>query len=123
MALDRLGEADLRAGLNRGGTIERAVVVTRHEPAGLPEHVPFLLPSWRRGYVAIALFRGDGIRVWRDLNRLVHFLRTDLRYVLPVSLFQEGCPRLALLRSMPRLLLAPPSTVDPEDGKGSSDPP
>lgn len=121
MALDRLGEADLRAGLDRGGTIERAVVVTRHEPIGLPEHVPFLLPSWRRGYVAIALFRGDGVRGWRDLNRLVHFLRTDMRYILPVSLFQDGCPRLALLRSMPRLRLADPSAANAESKKDPSD--
>lgn len=97
------------------------MVVTRQEPAGLPEHVPFLLPSWRRGYVVIALFRGEGIRGWRDLNRLVHFLRTDMRYVLPVSLFQDGCPRLALLRSMPRLRLANPGEAGSGIKKDPSD--
>lgn len=121
VALGRLGEADLRAGLDRGGTIKRAFVVTRQEPDGLPEHVPFLLPSWRRGYVAIALFRRDGIRGWRDLNRLIHFLRVDMRYVLPISLFQDECPRLALLRSMPRPLLAKPDAVGNEFKQSPSD--
>lgn len=120
MAVDRLGEADLRAGLDRGGAIERALVVTRQDAGGLLEHIPFLLPSWRRGYVAIALFRGDGVRGWRDLDRLVHFLRADMRYALPVSVFQEGCPRLALLRSMPKGLLARPAS--PEPAKDPPDP-
>ena len=120
MAVDRLGEADLRAGLDTGGSIERAVVVTRQDTSGFLEHVPFLLPSWRRGYVAIALFRGDGIRGWRDLDRLVQFLRSEMRYILPVSLFQDGCPRLALLRSMPRTLLP---RADPVlEGQPSSHP-
>ena len=81
-----------------------------------------LLPSWRRGYVAIALFRGDGVRGWRDLDRLVHFLRADMRYVLPVSVFQEGCPRLALLRSMPWALLTRPGPPEADPAKDASDP-
>lgn len=120
MAADRLGEAELRAGLDSGGAIERAVVVTRQDVSGVQEHIPFLLPSWRRGYVAIALFRGDGVRGWRDLDRLVQFLRSEMRYILPVSLFQDGCPRLALLRSMPRTLLP---RADPAPKAKPSGPP
>lgn len=97
---DTLGEAELREGLERGGRIEAAVVVARRDADGGVEHVPYLLPSWRRGYVAIALFRGPGVRGWRDLDRLVRFLREDMGYALPVALHEEGCPRLARLRSV-----------------------
>jgi hypothetical protein len=95
---DTLGEADLREGLQRGGRIEAVVVVARRDPDGGVDHVPYLLPSWRRGYVAIALFRGPGVRGWRDLDRLLRFLREDMGYALPVSLYEEDCPRLARLR-------------------------
>jgi hypothetical protein len=97
---DRLGEADLREGLLRGGRIEAVVVVARRDPDGGVDHVPYLLPSWRRGYVAIELFRGPGVRGWRDLDRLLRFLRDDMSFKLPVSLYEEDCPRLARLRSV-----------------------
>lgn len=97
---DTLGEADLREGLLRGGRIEAVVVVARRDADGAVDHVPYLLPSWRRGYVAIALFRGPGVRGWRDLDRLLRFLREDMGYQLPVSLYEEDCPRLARLRSV-----------------------
>lgn len=97
---DTLGEADLRAGLLRGGRIEAVVVVARRDPDGGVDHVPYLLPSWRRGYVAIELFRGPGVRGWRDLDRLLRFLRDDMSFKLPVSLYEEDCPRLARLRSV-----------------------
>lgn len=97
---DTLGEADLREGLLRGGRIEAVVVVARRDADGGVDHVPYLLPSWRRGYVAIALFRGPGVRGWRDLDQLLRFLRDDMGYALPVSLYEEDCPRLARLRSV-----------------------
>lgn len=97
---DTLGEADVREGLQRGGRIEAVVVVARRDADGGVDHVPYLLPSWRRGYVAIALFRGPGVRGWRDLDRLLRFLRDDMSYHLPVSLHEEDCPRLARLRSV-----------------------
>ncbi len=100
MARSALAEADLRAGVDAGGRIERVVVITRRDDAGLPEHVPYFLPSWCRGYVAISLFRGPGVRTWRDLDRLLRYLRGDMGYALPVSVYEAGCPRLALLRSM-----------------------
>jgi hypothetical protein len=124
---DTLGEADLREGLQRGGRIEAVVVVARRDPDGGVDHVPYLLPSWRRGYVAIALFRGPGVRGWRDLDRLLRFLRDDMGYALPVSLYEEDCPRLARLRSvLPRgattkHVKTDESTVPP--GNAVSDPP
>lgn len=97
---DTLGESDLREGLARGGRIEAVLVVARRDQNGGVDHVPYLLPSWRRGYVAMELFRGPGVRGWRDLDRLLRFLRHDMAYALPVSLYEENCPRLGRLRSV-----------------------
>ena len=97
---DTIGEGDLRDRLAQGGRIEAVVVIARRDEAGGLDHIPYLLPSWRRGYVAIALFRGPGVRGWRDLDRLLQFLRKDMAYPLPVTLYEEDCPRLARLRSV-----------------------
>ncbi len=89
-----------RAGIARGGAIEGVVVATHRDAGGGVEHVPYLLPSWRRGYIAIALFRGPGVRAWRDLDRLLQFLRKGMAFRLPISLHEEDCPRLTRLRSV-----------------------
>ncbi|MBI0537701.1 hypothetical protein D9599_19250 [Roseomonas sp. KE2513] len=95
-----LQEADIRAGLTAGGRIESVVIVARRDEAAGVEHVPYLLPSWRRGYVAIGLFRGAGVRAYRDLTRLVRFVRDDLGYRGPVTLHEQDCPKLSKLRSV-----------------------
>ncbi|TPG52485.1 hypothetical protein EAH89_18135 [Roseomonas nepalensis] len=95
-----LQEADIRAGLTAGGRIESVVIVARRDEAAGVEHVPYLLPSWRRGYVAIGLFRGAGVRAYRDLTRLVRFVRNDLGYRGPVTLHEQDCPKLSKLRSV-----------------------
>ncbi|MBI0539096.1 hypothetical protein D9599_26480 [Roseomonas sp. KE2513] len=94
-----LQEADIRTGLETGGRIENVVIVARRDEADGVEHVPYLLPSWRRGYVAIGLFRGAGVRAYRDLTRLVRFVRDDLGFHGPIGLHEENCPKLAKLRS------------------------
>lgn len=94
-----LQEAEIRAGLEAGGRIENVVIVARRSEADGVEHVPYLLPSWRRGYVAIGLFRGAGVRAYRDLNRLVRFMRDELGFHGPISLHEPDCTKLAKLRS------------------------
>ena len=108
-----LQEADIRAGLEAGGRIESVVIVARRDDDGGVEHVPYLLPSWRRGYVAIGLFRGVGVRTYRDLTRLVRFVRDDLGFHGAISLHEEDCPKLAKLRSF-LAGAAPGRPVQPE---------
>jgi hypothetical protein len=92
-------EADIRTGFQAGERIENVLIVARRDEAGGVEHVPYLLPSWRRGFVAIGLFRGAGVRAYRDLTRLVRFIRDDLSYHGTTALHKEGAPALAKLRS------------------------
>lgn len=79
------------------------LIVARRDEAGGVEHVPYLLPSWRQGYVAIGLFRGAGVRTYRDLSRLVRLIRDDLSYNGIIVLHEEGASALAKLRSFEAL--------------------
>ncbi|WP_043839191.1 hypothetical protein [Muricoccus aerilatus] len=92
-------EADIRTCFQAGGRIENVLIVARRDEAGGVEHVPYLLPSWRRGFVAIGLFRGAGVRAYRDLTRLVRFIRDDLSYHGTIALHEKGSPAFAKLRS------------------------
>lgn len=96
-----MGEAELRARLADGGKIEAVLVVARRDPMGGVQYVPYLRPSWGRRYLGIGLWRGPGLRGWRDFTRLHGFLRDDLGYGLPVPVHGEDCPKLARLRSFP----------------------
>ena len=121
-----LQEAEIRAGLEAGGRIENVVIVARRGEADGVEHVPYLLPSWRRGYVAIGLFRGAGVRAYRDLDRLVRFLRDDLGFHGPISLHEQDCPKLAKLRSfldgaVPGGPVQPSKPPRPADGSSTPD--
>jgi len=121
-----LQEADIRAGLEAGGRIENVVIIARRDEADGVEHVPYLLPSWRRGYVAIGLFRGAGVRAYRDLTRLVRFLRDDLGFHGPISLHEESCSKLAKLRSFidgaaPAGSTQPDQPQSPSNGSAAPD--
>ena len=125
-----LQESDIRNGLGAGGRIESVVIVARRDEAGGVEHVPYLLPSWRRSYVAIGLFRGDGVRAYRDLTRLVRFVRDDFGFHGPIALHEADCPKLARFRSLlegasPEIRPVPPEQLQPpeaeEPGPGTSD--
>ncbi len=44
-------EADIRTGFQAGRRTESVLIVSRRDEAGGVEHVPYLLPSRRRGFV------------------------------------------------------------------------
>lgn len=58
-----MAEGDARAALAEGGRIDNVIVVAQREPDGRAEFVPYFAASWRRGYVAIGLWAGNGYRV------------------------------------------------------------
>lgn len=111
-----MGEGELRRRLASGGRIERAIVVSERagdDGRGGWLHAPLVLASWRRGYAAIAPFRGDGRRAWRDLDRLVAFLRADLGYGGAITVHEAGCLRLSSLRSVGPGAAAPAASDPP----------
>jgi hypothetical protein len=115
-------EADVRAGLAGGGEIESVVVLATKSPDGETDYVPYLLPSWRRGFVVLGLFRGPGLRGYRDLDRLVRFLRTEFRYGGIIQLALEDDPKLSKHRSLSaaRAAASPDNAVQREEARTQS---
>ncbi len=115
-------EADVRAGLAGGGEIESVVVLATRGPEGETDYVPYLLPSWRRGFVVLGLFRGPGLRGYRDLDRLVRFLRTEFRYGGIIQLALEDDPKLSRHRSLSaaRAAASPDNAVQREEARTRS---
>lgn len=115
-------EADVRTGLAGGGEIESVVVLATKGPEGETDYVPYLLPSWRRGFVALGLFRGPGLRGYRDLDRLVRFLRTEFRYSGIIQLALEDDPKLSRHRSLSaaRTAASPDNAVQREEARTQS---
>ena len=95
-----VGDGDVRAAIAEGGRIDNVIVVTERDRTGRAEFVPYFTASWRRGYVAIGLWTGDGARSWRDLTRLISFFRDDFQYHGPICIHEVDDPRLRRLRTV-----------------------
>jgi hypothetical protein len=95
-----VGDGDVRAAIAEGGRIDNVIVVTERDRTGRAEFVPYFTTSWRRGYVAIGLWAGDGARSWRDLTRLIGFFREDFQYHGPICIHEADDPRLRRFRTV-----------------------
>src|SRR6185437_229827 len=95
-----VGDGDVRAAIAEGGRIDNVIVVTERDRTGRAEFVPYFTTSWRRGYVAIGLWAGDGARSWRDLTRLLGFFREDFQYHGPICIHEADDPRLRRFRTV-----------------------
>jgi hypothetical protein len=95
-----VGDGDVRAAIAEGGRIDNVIVVTERDRTGRAEFVPYFTMSWRRGYVAIGLWTGDGARSWRDLTRLIGFFRDDFQYRGPICIHEADDPRLRRFRTV-----------------------
>jgi hypothetical protein len=95
-----VGDGDVRAAIAEGGRIDNVIVVTERDRTGRAEFVPYFTTSWRRGYVAIGLWTGDGARSWRDLTRLIGFFREDFQYHGPICIHEADDLRLRRFRTV-----------------------
>ncbi|WP_141563225.1 hypothetical protein [Teichococcus rhizosphaerae] len=110
-----MAEGDARAAIANGGRIENVIVVTQRGSDGRAEFVPYFAASWRRGYVAIGLWAGRGTRSWRDLTRLVGFVREELHYPGPMVLHEADDPKLRKYRTL-FVAASEPAPSDRPDG-------
>lgn len=95
-----VGDGDVRAAIAEGGRIGNVIVVAERDQNGRAEFVPYFTTSWRRGYIAIGLWTGDGARSWRDLTRLISFFRDDFQYHGPICIHEADDPRLRRFRTV-----------------------
>jgi hypothetical protein len=101
----------MRAAIAGGGRIGNVIVLTERDRTGRAEFVPYFTASWRRGYVAIGLWTGDGARSWRDLTRLISFFRDDFQYRGPICIHEANDMRLRRLRTVGETRAAAPSAA------------
>jgi hypothetical protein len=90
----------VRTAIAEGGRIGNVIVVAERDQNGRAEFVPYFTASWRRGYIAIGLWTGDGARSWRDLTRLIAFFRDDFQYHGPICIHEAADPRLRRFRTV-----------------------
>jgi hypothetical protein len=111
-----VSDGEARAAIANGGRIEKVIVIAMRDAhgRGRAEFVPYLATSWRRGYVAIGLWSGQGARSWRDLTRLVGFFRDEFQFKGAICVHEADDPKLRSLRTLFRTASAPGSGPDPE---------
>ena len=95
-----VADGEVRTALSREGRVERIIVLAQSGEQGRADFIPYLAVSWRRGYVAIGKWNGQGARSWRDLTRLVSFLREDFRYHGPITVYEADDPQLRKLSTV-----------------------
>ena len=108
-----VSDGDMRAAIARGGRIEKIIVLAVRDTHNRADFVPYLSTSWRRGYVAIGLWNGQGARAWRDLTRLVNFFRDELGFAGPICMHEANDPHIQKLRTILPSPGASPSGAKP----------
>jgi hypothetical protein len=78
-------EADISELIQRGRTLENIIVETHPSWGQKTIYVTYLLPSWRRGYYLLHVWRQKSVRTFKDFSRLLKLVRTDFRYSGPIT--------------------------------------
>jgi hypothetical protein len=78
-------EAEISELIQRGGTLENVIVETHPSWGQRTIYVIYLLPSWRRGYCLLHVWRQKSVRAYKDFSRLLKLVRTDFRYSGPIT--------------------------------------
>ena len=69
-------EGDIAEGIRKGGGIREVVVLGQDDG----EYLVLVRPSWAAGFRRVTTYRGLSDRSFRDLNRLVTFVRKTCRF-------------------------------------------
>ncbi len=101
-----LQERDVLNGLKDGGAIRGVFLVARPQAEGY-EFMPYLLPSWTRIYLPLALYEGRADKTYRNAGRFIQLVRRDFRYIGPVLIHEANSPDLARFKGL-RAVDAPP---------------
>ena len=88
-----LEEHDVRAVLGEDGSILGLFVVEYPTLRG-SKYVAYIRTSWRRGFLVPRTYRNRSDRMYRDLDRLVHLIRSEFGYYGPITTHVEGAPEL-----------------------------
>jgi hypothetical protein len=85
-----ISEGELRAQIDAGQSVSAClVVVDRASLRGALDFIPFLRCSWSEAPLAVALYRGKGLRGWSDFRTLLEWLR-ERGYAGPVTVVERS---------------------------------
>jgi hypothetical protein len=92
-------EADIKAGIRAGGSVEGVFIIARNDERGLG-YIAYIRAGWARGFRALRTFRDRSDRVFRSLDKLVSLLREEFQYHGEISLFVAGDESLRRFRAL-----------------------
>ena len=96
-----LVEGQIKQCIAEGGRIRNVLVVSSSaEPDA--EHLAYIRPSWKRGFLPLRTWGDKDNRTYRDLDRLLVLIRQDFGYrgVIPLYVAGDGdLPRYRAIAS------------------------
>ena len=94
-----LQEGEIRQELQSGGHLRNVLIITKTN-GDTAEHLAYVRPSWRRGFLPLRTWGDKEDRTYKDLDRLLTLLRDDFGYYGFIGLYMDGDPDLARYRAL-----------------------
>ena len=92
-------EADIKGGVQKGGSVLGVFIICRKDERG-SGFIPYIRANWARGFRPLRTYRDRSDRVFRSLDKLVALVRDEFRYSGEISLFVAGDAGLQRYRTL-----------------------
>jgi hypothetical protein len=94
-----LAEGEIKKCISEGGRLRNVLVVSSSaEPNA--EHLAYVRPSWRRGFLPLRTWGDKEDRTYRDLDRLLVLIRQDFGYRGVIPVYVAGDPDMPRYRAL-----------------------
>lgn len=87
-------EYEIASSIAKGGAIEHVAVLMREDG----EYELFVRPSWSTGFRQMLTFRGHAEKVYKDVNRLLGYVRTACRHDGSIVFYAAGSEQFEALK-------------------------
>lgn len=88
-----LAEGEIKHCLAEGGRL-RNVLIVSSDACDSPEHLAYIRPSWRRGFLPLRTWGDKDNRTYRDLDRLLSLIRCDFGFQGVIPIYVASDPNL-----------------------------
>lgn len=110
-------EYEIASSIAKGGAIQQVAVLMRDDG----EYELFIRPSWSTGFRQMLTFRGHAEKVYKDVNRLLGYVRTACRHDGSIVFYAAGSEQFEALKpaaptSLPNDRTQEASAYDDADG-------
>lgn len=87
-------ECEIASSIAKGGAVEQVAVLMREDG----EYELFVRPNWSTGFRQMLTFRGRAEKVYKDVNRLLGYIRTACRHDGSIVFYAAGSPPFVALK-------------------------